>query len=271
VRGLSEGGEVHFSGIRVGEVTDINLDPRNPNRVITRVRLEGGTPVRTDSIAQLEPQGITGVNFVQVSAGNPRSRLLQEASRRQVPVIRSAPSAFAGLLEGGGTVLQRTVEALNRVNRVLSDQNIQVLSASMRDVQAVTAELNANRAVIGETRYAIRDAQLALQSIDQTADEITKLAQDSQQLVNGDAKRALGDIAETASEIKLAARDVRGSIDQITGPTAEFAQTGLPQITASVVSIQAAAESVQRLTDQINQSPRGLLSRGAGREVEVPR
>ena len=28
VRGLSEGGEVHFNGIRVGEVTDLNLDPQ---------------------------------------------------------------------------------------------------------------------------------------------------------------------------------------------------------------------------------------------------
>jgi phospholipid/cholesterol/gamma-HCH transport system substrate-binding protein len=30
VRGLNTGGEVHFNGIRVGEVSDISLDPRNP-------------------------------------------------------------------------------------------------------------------------------------------------------------------------------------------------------------------------------------------------
>src|SRR3546814_4174557 len=33
VRGLSEGGEVQFNGIPVGEITRISLDPRNPNRV----------------------------------------------------------------------------------------------------------------------------------------------------------------------------------------------------------------------------------------------
>ena len=32
VRGLSEGGEVHFNGIRVGEVTDLNLDPNKGDR-----------------------------------------------------------------------------------------------------------------------------------------------------------------------------------------------------------------------------------------------
>ncbi|HEX8570672.1 MAG TPA: MlaD family protein [Caulobacteraceae bacterium] len=271
VRGLSTGGEVHFSGIRVGEVTDIELDPRNPNRVIARVRLEGDTPVRRDSVAELEPFGITGVNYVQLSAGNPRTPLLEPTRQRPIPVIRSKQSAIAGLLEGGGTVLERTVEALNRVNRLLSDQNIAVLNQGLRDVQGVTAELNANRAVIGETRLAIRDAQLALASIDQTADEITRLASDSRNLVNGDAKRALADVASTAQEIKASAAEVRASINQITEPTAEFARTGLPQITATVVQLQSAAESVERLTDEINRSPTGLLSRGRAREVEVAR
>ena len=30
VRGLAQGGEVHFNGIKVGEVTKISLDPHNP-------------------------------------------------------------------------------------------------------------------------------------------------------------------------------------------------------------------------------------------------
>ena len=271
VRGLSTGGEVHFNGIRVGEVTDINLDQRNPNRVIARIRVDGETPVRRDSVAELEPFGITGVNYMQISAGNPRTPLLRPTRQQPIPVIRSKQSAIAGLLEGGGTVLERTVEALNRVNRLLSDQNIAVLNQGLRDVQGVTAELNANRAVITETRMAIRDAQLALQSIDQTADEITKLATDSQQLVNGDAKRALADVAETAREIKASAAEVRASIDAITEPTAEFARTGLPQITATVVQLQSAAESVERLTEEINRSPSGLIGRGRGREVEIAR
>jgi phospholipid/cholesterol/gamma-HCH transport system substrate-binding protein len=69
VRGLSEGGEVHFNGIRVGEVTDLNLDPNKGDQVIARVRLDGTTPVRVTSRAQLEPQGITGLNYIQITAG----------------------------------------------------------------------------------------------------------------------------------------------------------------------------------------------------------
>ena len=64
VRGISEGGEVSFNGIKVGEVTKLELDPADPNRVIARIRVSGGkstVPGRVDSYAILEPQGITGV------------------------------------------------------------------------------------------------------------------------------------------------------------------------------------------------------------------
>jgi phospholipid/cholesterol/gamma-HCH transport system substrate-binding protein len=269
VRGLNTGGEVHFNGIRVGEVTDISLDPRNPNRVITRVRLEGDTPVRRDSVAELEPLGITGVNFVQITAGTVRTPLLEPTRRVPIPRIPSRQSAIAGLLEGGGTVLERTVEALDQINRLLADDNIAVLNTALRDVQGLTAELNANRAMVGETRAALVSANRALLTIDSTAAEIGQLATSSQQLVQGDAKRTLAEIAQTAGELRTTAQDVRQSVQQVTGPTTEFAQTGLPQITQSVVALQEAAESVQRLTNQLNQSPTGLLTRRPAREMEV--
>ena len=271
VRGLNTGGEVHFNGIRVGEVTDIALDARNPNRVITRVRLEGDTPVRRDSVAELEPLGITGVNFVQISAGSTASPLLEPTRRVPIPRIPSRQSAIAGLLEGGGTVLERTVEALDQVNKLLADENVQVLNQGIRDLQAVTAELSANRAAIGETRRAIAEANQALQTIDATAADIGRLATSSQQLVEGDAKRTMQEIAATATEIRTTAADVRQSVQAVTGPTTEFATTGLPQITQSVIAIQEAAESVQRLTNQLNQSPTGLIGRKPGREKEVAR
>ena len=53
VSGVSEGSEVHFNGIRFGEVTDLNLDPEQGNQVVARVRLEADLPIRVTSRAQL--------------------------------------------------------------------------------------------------------------------------------------------------------------------------------------------------------------------------
>jgi phospholipid/cholesterol/gamma-HCH transport system substrate-binding protein len=56
VRGISQGGEVHFNGIKVGEVTRIALDRVNASRVIARIKVTSDVPIKTDSFATLEPQ-----------------------------------------------------------------------------------------------------------------------------------------------------------------------------------------------------------------------
>lgn len=263
VRGLSQGGEVHFNGIKVGEVTKIALDRTNPSRVIARVRVTSDVPIRVDSYATLEPQGITGVNYVQITAGTPSKPLLKDTvPKDQIPVIRSQRSALSDLLEGGGTVLTRTIEALDRVNRVLSDQNIKKFSAAVDDAQAITAEARQRKAIIA-------DAQKAMQDIDAAAQQITKLTADTNDILNSDGRRTLKNFADAAEEAKATTAQARALMDRIEGPTSEFATNGLPQITASVVELQQAAQALQRLLNDIQSSPTGALGKAAGEEVKV--
>lgn len=82
VRGLTEGGEVRFNGIKVGEVQSLRIDPENTNRVIARIRVSSDVPVREDSEARLEPIGLTGVTLIQLSAGSPTATLLESLRLR---------------------------------------------------------------------------------------------------------------------------------------------------------------------------------------------
>jgi len=263
VRGLSQGGEVHFNGIKVGEVTKIALDRTNPSRVIARARVTSDVPIRVDSYATLEPQGITGVNYVQITAGTSAKPLLKATvPHDQIPVIRSQRSALSDLLEGGGTVLTRTIEALDRVNRVLSDQNIKTFSAMVSDSQAVTSELRQRKAIIA-------DAQKAIQDIDAAAQQATKVTADADQMLNGDGRAALRNVAEAAASAKAAAASAQGMIDKLQGPTSDFATNGLPQITAAVVELQTAAQSLNRLVNEVQASPSSALGKPAGEEMKV--
>lgn len=262
VRGLNQGGEVHFNGIKVGEVTEISLDRVNSNRVIARVRINSDVPIRTDSRATLEPQGITGVNYIQITAGTQDRPLLKDTVREEVPVILSQRSAISDLLAGGGTVLTRAIEALDRVSRVLSDQNIKAFSASVNDVQGFTAELNARKAVIADT-------QTAMINIGGAAKDISNVATSVQTTVDGDGKQAIQDLAAASRAIKNAAESAQGMITKLEGPTGEFAATGLPQLSAAIVTLQEAAESLDRLVGQVEQNPRGLVGKAPAREMEV--
>jgi phospholipid/cholesterol/gamma-HCH transport system substrate-binding protein len=263
VRGLSEGGEVHFNGIRVGEVTDLNLDPKKGDQVIARIRLDATTPVRVTSRAQLEPQGITGLNYIQITAGNPNSALLKsQYPENVVPVIQSQPSPIAELLSGSGTVLAQTVDALNRINRVLSDDNIRSFSASLKNVEAITAEFEARKGMLEQLEQALTRANSAIA-------EYERLGVSTRELVEGDGRAAIANINKAAEDARQAVASINRMTGDLEGPVGEFANTGLPQLQQSIQGLEGATRSLEELIDEVRSSPRDFIGRAPTKEMEV--
>lgn len=263
VRGLSEGGEVHFNGIRVGEVTDLNLDPRKGDQVIARIRVDATTPIRVTSRAQLEPQGITGLNYIQITAGDPNSAILKtQYPDNKVPVIQSQPSPIAELLSGSGTVLAQTVDALNRINRVLSDDNVRSFSTSLKNIEALTSELEARKGMLEQLEQALTKANAAIE-------EYQKLGASTRQLVETDGRAAMANINQAAEEAQQAVASINRSATGLERPLGDFATTGLPQLQQSIQQLDEATRSLQALIDDVRASPREFIGRPQSRELEV--
>lgn len=263
VRGLSVGGEVHFNGIRVGEVTDLNLNPAKGDQVIARVRLNGTTPVRTTSRAQLEPQGITGLNYIQITAGETESPMLKaQFAENVVPVIQSQASPLAELLTGSGTVLAQTVDALNRINRVLSDDNIRSFSSSVKSVEELTKELEGRKGMFLKLEEAITKANEAV-------GEYQALGADARQIINTDGRQAISNINKATEEAQSAIASINRSAAGLEAPLGEFGSTTVPQINDAVRQLNQATRSLEDLIDNVRQSPRDFIGRPAAKELEV--
>ena len=263
VRGLSEGGEVHFNGIRVGEVTDLNLDPKKGDQVIARIRVDAMTPVRVTSRAQLEPQGITGLNYIQITAGNPQSAILKEQyPANVVPVIQSQPSPIAELLSGSGTVLAQTADALNRINRVLSDDNIRSFSTSLKNVESLSTELEARKGMLAQLEQALTKANSAVA-------EFEALAVSTRGIIDGDGRAAVANINSAAQDARAAMASINRTATNVEGPLNEFATTGLPQLQQSIEGLEDATRSLQGLIDEVRSSPRDFIGRPPTKELEV--
>jgi phospholipid/cholesterol/gamma-HCH transport system substrate-binding protein len=263
VRGLSEGGEVHFNGIRVGEVTDLNLDPKKGDQVIARIRVDGTTPVRVTSRAQLEPQGITGLNYIQITAGNPQSAILKDQyPANVVPVIQSQPSPIAELLSGSGTVLAQTVDALNRINRVLSDDNVRSFSTSLKNIESLSTELEARKGMLEQLEQALTKANSAVA-------EFEALAVSTRQIIDGDGREAVANINAAAEEARAAVSSINRTATNVEGPLNEFATTGLPQLQQSIQGLEDATRSLEGLIDEVRSSPRDFIGRPPTKEMEV--
>ncbi len=251
VRGLSEGGEVQFNGIKIGIIQHIALEAADPNKVIMDIRATAGTPVRVDSEATTELQGISGIDVIQISAGTPSKPLLRDVDHSDRPTIRSKPNALSSLLLGGGQMLQAANEALGRVNRVLSDGNIASLTVAVGDLRVTTDALAAHRQLFAKLDAAATDMQGAAASVHTIA--------------NGDARHGFADLAVAAGDLKVAAHQARGTVARLDGQTAST----IPNLNATMESLQGAASSINGLVRDIRTDPRGTLAKPAGKELEL--
>src|SRR5262249_44374091 len=95
VAGLDVNSNVLFGGIPVGQVTSVQVDPDNSSLARVDVSVRADTPIRTDSEATLDMQGITGGVLVEISRGTSRGKRLKEGSE-----IQSGYSTLERLLTG---------------------------------------------------------------------------------------------------------------------------------------------------------------------------
>jgi phospholipid/cholesterol/gamma-HCH transport system substrate-binding protein len=135
VSGLLTGAPVLFNGIRVGEVTGLSLDPGNPRQVIATITVVSTTPVRTDTQAGLEYQGLTGVPVVSLLGGTSAVALLSP-SPTEPPILVADPAA-------GQSMTEAARQALRRIDSVLAD-NSDPLKSAIADLSTFTRALARN-------------------------------------------------------------------------------------------------------------------------------
>ena len=262
VDGLTKGAEVHFNGIKVGEVTSLRLGNANTHQVIAEVQVDGKTPVRVDSVASLEPQGITGLFYMQISPGTARAPLLLRQTDGPPPVIHSQESALAKLLSGSGSVIENTYESLNRVNRLLSDHNIKSFSDSLDNLRDITADIKSRQQLLD-------DAHEAIISAGQAADAVTKLANTSNTVIGTELPQTAQSINAAAIKLGNAADSVSRLTEAVEKPANQINSTTLPELTESLRNLDEASASLKLLVDQAQQSPQGLLNKPVARERKV--
>jgi phospholipid/cholesterol/gamma-HCH transport system substrate-binding protein len=135
VSGLLTGAAVLFNGIRVGEVTGLGLDAGNPRLVTATIAVAADTPVRADTQAGLEFQGLTGVPVISLRGGAPEGAHLAQANG-EAPTLTADPAA-------GQSMTDAARQALRRIDAVLAD-NSDALKSSIANLNTFTGALARN-------------------------------------------------------------------------------------------------------------------------------
>jgi phospholipid/cholesterol/gamma-HCH transport system substrate-binding protein len=114
VSGLLSGSAVLFNGIRVGEVTTLGIHADAPREVTANIAIEASTPIREDTVVDIEYQGLTGIAAISLSGGKKDSPLLDTA--KGVPVLTARQGS-------GLTMTQSARTALLKIHGVLDDNS----------------------------------------------------------------------------------------------------------------------------------------------------
>src|SRR4051812_45065339 len=150
--GLHKGGSVNFGGIRVGEVVSLELD--NPRRVVALAMVDNSAPIRKDTLAGLEFQGLTGVAALSLIGGSPEAPPVP-LDQDGVPVLTADPEATQD-------VETRIKAALRNVDQVIADNRAD-LKDTLLNLETFTASLAVNGEKID---HVVRRAEAGVGAVD---------------------------------------------------------------------------------------------------------
>lgn len=264
VNGLTEGGEVRFNGIKVGEVERLSLDRKDPNRVIARIKVDALTPVREDSVAQLDFLGITGVTFVQIRAGSPDKPMLKRGPDGQPAVLRTERTALDTLFSGGQDLLTVTGDTINKVNEAFSKENVAAFSKTLAHIEVITAKLAADDGVIDNANRALKSIDKAATAVAATADNVNAEVKNVSSGVTdivGKSDKVLDDVGPAISDLRKAVGNVNSAVAQINKDLTPAAGRAMEQFSLAASDLRSTMIRLNGLLGEIEQDPSRFVYR----------
>lgn len=263
VFGLSEGSSVRYLGVAVGRILRIGLDPRDSSRVRVVADISEDTPIRPDTVARLALQGVTGLLFVDLKpaeAGRPK---LDAVPSLQYPVIPSERSEFDVFVSSLPDVVAKAGEVLNRVNAILSDQNVAAIDSAIHSVERATRELPDTMA---ETRRVMAGVGAAVEEIRGAAAATRELAA----ATTPDVRFAMARLRAAADSLAEASARANQLLASNQASVDRFGSQGLAEIEALVRDLRETSQAIEQLGRSLEEDPSRLLYQPTTRGVEIP-
>lgn len=215
IAGLQEGSSVLLRGVPVGRVMSIRFDPKHAEQVRVRIQVTSTAPIRQDSIATIEPQGITGLANIQITGGSPSSPYLRPFDVDDVPVITAGTSRFEEILSAVPNILVTTTTILNKINDVVNEDNIRKIENILTNVDS-TVENLANQ------KHAINSF------LSETTDAFIEFKQTNTMLssyINNQLKPLTYNISAIVERIPQTMENLNNRIDDVAALTVDTQKT----------------------------------------------
>lgn len=141
VSGLNIDSPVKYRGVTIGKVTKMSINQENIEEIQVDISVYSDTPIKTDTVAKLKAQGITGLNYIDLSQGSKSAPLLCENGEEGM-VIKSVPSFLVKVEESFGSVSLNLSSLMESVQLLLREENQEELTRILRHIAAIMAKMD---------------------------------------------------------------------------------------------------------------------------------
>ena len=254
VSGLSKGSAVQYSGIKVGDVVSLRLDPKDPRRVLARIRLSGETPIKEDTQAKLALTGITGTSIIQLSGGTPQSEPLRGKDGK-LPIIVASPSPIARLLNNSNDLMTSINLLLHNANRMFSRENVEHINNTLANLEQATSAIAEQR---GDLRLAMQQVANLGKQASGTLEQTTALMRTANGLLNDQGKQMFGSAEQAMRSLEQSSATINSLLSNNKDSLNNGIQ-GLNGLAPAVRELRDTLSSLRAITRRLEANPGGYL------------
>ncbi|MDB2437124.1 MlaD family protein [Hellea sp.] len=277
VQGMSQGTEVRFNGLKVGDVTRLRIDPNDTNAVLVDIQIEKGTPVDTKSVGRMEPLGLTGLNYIQIIPGGEGFPLITDLPGSGPYRLVGEGSRIDALLGGGGNVIEAAQTALSRVNTIMNQQGIDDFHAILSNLEQMTSNLRDVDIDSESIENTLNAFEAAAKDVSTAALNVDNAAKDFDDLMKNDVKSVIARANVSMAELDKALGSIKGVSDN-TGELIvdsrdainRLSNSGLTDLEETIDGFRRLVVTLGRIADDLERNPAQFIAGEQRETVELP-
>lgn len=257
VSGLELGSAVKLRGVRVGQVSKIELNPENVEEVKVTVLIQKGAPVKEDTAAMMQMQGITGMKYVELLEGTRGSDPLPPEG-----YIKAGESLFGRVSDRADSLSLKADKVLDNLLVLTGEANQKRISSTLAHVESMVRQIdemsaNLNQVII-QINELLKENRGPIKNVVASADDITKQIN----VMVGNANGLIVELHDVVEGVEL--RETVAGIDQTNRmiqeqfESVELGDT-INDVTVTLASMQLVLEQLTRMMGQNQEELRATM------------